>query len=436
MSRTTGARHAWLGKARIISRLAYLVILLVATLTPFVADVSSAGIVFRLHRALHPELGGGDVIDGARNLVLFAGWGAVWALTASSSVRRIVIEGTLTGLVISGSVEFLQLFSSSRVASIVDVATNTAGAFAGTVGLLMLAGLAQERRSARSFVGLPAVFFGGSYGIAAWLEAVIPLFRHDSEGAGAGVAGRISAALAGFTPGSLFEIPWMDFLLFVPAGALAVAALIEHGQKYSVARTRVIIGGTGLAVLAELLHAPTGGQLVLGSILLHAVATGFGAWAAAKWLPGLTIALRGPARPRALALLYVAILASWAWRPYLPEYELSAIIGKFQGDWYVPLGALGTERDLFTVVDVCAPFFLYLPLGGLLSVWPWRRSGPWSGPWPGVWLALMLELSQVVVLGRMLDVTDFLVTASGVLVGWVILRRAGYREYGAMGPAS
>jgi VanZ family protein len=436
VSRTAGARHTWLDKARIASRLTYLMILLVATLTPFVPDGSSAGVAFRLHRAIHPELGGGDVIDGARNLVLFAGWGAVWALTASASIRRVMIEGTLTGLAVSGSVEFIQLFSSNRVASIVDVATNTGGALAGTLGLLLLAALAQERRGARSFVGLPTLFFGGSYGVAAWLEAVIPLFRSDGPGPTGGLAARISGALAAFTPRSLFEIPWMDFLIFVPAGALAVAALIEHGQKYSVARSRVIVAGIGLAGLAELLHAPIGGQIVLGSILLHAAATGFGAWAAARWLPGLTIALRGPARPRALAMLYVAVLTCWAWRPYLPEYQLSSILQKFQGNWYVPLAALGMRRDLFTVVDVCAPFFLYLPLGGLLSVWPWRRSGPWSGPWPGVWLALLLELSQAVVLDRMPDITDFLVTASGVLVGWAILRRAGYRQYGEMAPAS
>jgi glycopeptide antibiotics resistance protein len=88
--------------------------------------------------------------------------------------------------------------------------------------------------------------------------------------------------------------------------------------------------------------------------------------------------------------------------------------------------------DFFSVVDVCAPFFLYLPLGALLAVWPWRRQGAGSGPWPGVWLALGLELSQIAVGGRMTDITDFMVTASGVLVGWALIRRARYRVYGEM----
>lgn len=87
-------------------------------------------------------------------------------------------------------------------------------------------------------------------------------------------------------------------------------------------------------------------------------------------------------------------------------------------------------QDFFSVVDVCAPFFLYLPLGALLAVWPWRQRGWLAGPLPGVWVATALELSQILVLGRMLDITDIMITSSGVLVGWAIFRRAGYRVYG------
>jgi glycopeptide antibiotics resistance protein len=84
---------------------------------------------------------------------------------------------------------------------------------------------------------------------------------------------------------------------------------------------------------------------------------------------------------------------------------------------------------------VCAPFFLYLPLGGLLAVWPIRRQGWLSGPLPGVWLALALETAQLLVLDRTLDITDVLVQASGVVIGWAIVRRAGYKTYGETSPA-
>jgi VanZ family protein len=425
---------AWLGRARLLARLGYLGILLLATLTPFVRDTAAESVAFRLSRALHPTLAGRDVVDGLRNVVLFAGWGAVWALTAATTIRRTVLEATFTGALVSTLVEAAQLFSSNRTASLVDVSTNTAGALAGSIGLLVVAALANERRGARSFVGMPALFFAVSYGLAAWLEAVIPLFRHDSLLPGGGPAVRLAAALRDFSPGSVLDLPWTDLPLFLPAGALAVAALAEHGVPYLAGRTRVMLGGLGLAVAAEILHGPVGQPISAGSALLHALAVGFGAWAAARWLPGLTQALRGANRPRALVIAYGLVLACWALRPFLPESELGSILAKLGGDWWIPLSALGGQQDFFSVVDVCAPFFLYLPLGGLLAVWPWRRHGRWSGPWPGIWLALGLECAQILVLGRMLDITDFMVTASGVLVGWTIFRRAGYRVYGEMFP--
>jgi glycopeptide antibiotics resistance protein len=130
----------------------------------------------------------------------------------------------------------------------------------------------------------------------------------------------------------------------------------------------------------------------------------------------------------------MAILAAWAWRPFLPEVTLAGYQEKFDTPWYIPLAALARQVDFFSVVDVCTPFFLYLPLGALLAAWPWRREGALAGPLPGVLLALALEVGQVVILYRMLDVTDAIVTASGVLVGWAVMRRAGYRPYGETFP--
>lgn len=428
-------RMAWLDRARLPARLAYVAILLLATLTPFQADLSGEGIAFRLGRMFHPDLGNRDVIDGARNVVLFAGWGAVWALTAAADLRRILRDATLTGLLLSAAVESAQLLSSNRVASLVDITTNTVGALAGAFGLLVLAALANDRRGAKSFVGIPTVYFAASYSVAAWLEAVIPLFRHGTLVSVGGPAARMAAALDTLSFGNPLDLPWTDLLIFAPAGALAVAALNEHGVRYGPAKMRVTAAGFLLALLAEFLHGPVGQPIVLGTALLHGLAIWLGAWAAARWLSPLTVALRGAGRVKAVTLWYVAVLAFWAWRPYLPEDQLDAILAKLTGDWFIPLAALSENTNFFSVVDVCAPFFLYLPLGALLAVWPWRMRGPLAGPLPGIWLAILFEVGQLVVLGRFLDVTDILITASGVLVGWAIVRRAGYRVYGEVFPA-
>ncbi len=423
----------WLPRARVAARLAYLGILLLATLTPYQVDLSGEGLAARMARVLHPDVGNRDVIDGARNVVLFAGWGAVWALTAAASLRRIVRDATVSGLVISATVELAQLFTRNRVSSLIDVATNTGGAFAGALGLLLLAALANQRRNAKSFVGIPAICLAASYGVAVWLEAVVPLFRHDDMFVGGPVA-RMEAALAAIRFGAFLDLPWGDVLLFAPAGALAVAALSEAGLGYSLARRRVAASGAGLGLVAELMHGPLGQPIVIGAALLHALAVGLGAWGSARWLPTLSVALRGVHRVRALSVSYVLVLACWAWRPYLPEYQLDSMRRKLTTDWYLPLAGLAMAQDFFSVVDVCAPFFLYLPLGALLAVWPWRRRGWLAGPLAGVWVATALEGAQILVLGRMLDITDVMITSSGVLVGWAIFRRAGYQVYGEVFP--
>ena len=67
------------------ARLAYVVIVLLATLTQldFSPDLAAAG--QRLARAFTPSLGWRDAIDALRNLTLFAGLGAVWVVTSISA---------------------------------------------------------------------------------------------------------------------------------------------------------------------------------------------------------------------------------------------------------------------------------------------------------------------------------------------------------------
>ena len=189
-----------------------------------------------------------------------------------------------------------------------------------------------------------------------------------------------------------------------------------------------------MSVLAELLHGGVGQPMLLGAVLTHGAAVALGAWAAAASLPRLSVEFRGATRTRALSLAYLAVLSAWELRPFLPEVSLAEILSKATGQWYVPLARLGGRVDFFSVVKVCAPFFLYLPLGGLLAVWPWRKRGLLQGPLPGIWLALATEAAQLVVRERLPDITDVLVQASGAIIGWTIVRRAGYRSYGEAFP--
>src|SRR2546425_9706319 len=116
------------------ARLAYVAIILFATVTElhFSPDLTAAA--DRLARAFTPSLGWRDAIDGLRNTVLFAGLGVTWAMSSlSGRVGAEIERATLVGFGLSVTVEGLQVFSPIRTASIVDVTTNTLGAFAGAL---------------------------------------------------------------------------------------------------------------------------------------------------------------------------------------------------------------------------------------------------------------------------------------------------------------
>jgi hypothetical protein len=90
----------------------------------------------------------------------------------------------------------------------------------------------------------------------------------------------------------------------------------------------------------------------------------------------------------------------------------------------VPLRALAASFSLYSVADVAIGFLLYVPGGAWLSARPLRRRGALASLLPGIYLAVATEWSQLVVRGRTFDVTDILVQAAGVCVGWIVLRRA------------
>ncbi len=367
-------------------------------------------------------------------MVLFAGWGLVWMITAPAGRSLVSLRNAvLTGAGVSVLVEVAQLFSTTRTASVLDLLTNTVGSFVGAAALVVLVISVARRRGARSFVGLPAMVFATSYGVSAFAEALVPLFRQTTlPNVYGGPFGRFHLAWGMFTWNSLARIPVTDILLFAPAGAFAVAALAEAGREYRSAAWWVAAVGAALAVLVEIGHGLLGLPIEAGAAVAHAVGVGGGAFAAASGLPRLTRRLRGRMRPAMLLWTYGGVLLLWALRPFAPEMSLAGIGAKLTNDWWIPLRFLGERVDLFSVVDVVSPFFLYLPLGGLLAVWPLARRGALAAFWPAVYLAAATELSQVFVQGRLLDSTDLLVQVAGALVGWTVLRRAGFAPHGSV----
>jgi glycopeptide antibiotics resistance protein len=422
-------------RARWPARVCYAGILLIATLWPFTPDATPALVTERLARALSPSVAPRDVIDGARNLVLFAGWGLVWAVTGRGSLVRLMRNATFTGMCISVFVEFMQLFSRERNSSVLDVFTNTAGALGGALALVVLALVVRSRRDAKSYLGMPALTFAGGYAVSCLLETFIPLFRQDTVlGAVGGPLNRFRVSVGAIELASLLDPPVIDAALFAPAGFLAVAALFELGVGYRRAPWLVAVAGGLLAAAAEFAHGALGLPISLGSIVTHGLAVAAGAFAAERFMPPITRHLTGTRRVRAFVWCYAGLMALWTLRPFVPEFDAGVLAQKLANRWWLPLASLGMRFDFFSVVDVCSPFFLYLPLGALLAVWPLRLRGPLRGPLPALYLTLLLESMQFVIEGRLPDITDPMVQGSAALVGWAIMRRTGYPKRGTLLP--
>lgn len=430
--RATADFAAGLRWARVPARVAYVGILALATLTSLRLDLDAGAVLQRLSRMFNPSVAPRDIVDGARNLALFAGWGLVWMVTSPPGRPWTAFRNAvLSGAVLSMTVEGLQVLSDTRMASVLDLATNTGGSLLGALASALIVLGLSRRSGARSFVGMPASIFAIAYGAAVLGEASVPLFRQEfAFYASGGPFERLGRAIQNFSWDTLTSLPTGDFLLFLPVGVFVVAALYELGLSYRKAATAGGLGTAFLLVALEVAHGVLGIPIDAGAALVHVVAVAAGATLAVFGLPKFTRSFRGSARPRALTASYAVVLALWALRPYRPETSLDALVGKLESDWWIPLQSLGARVDMFSVVDVVAPFLLYAPLGALLAVWPLRGRGPLSGFAPALYLAVATEVSQTLVATRTFDVTDLMIQSAGVAVGWVLVRRAGYLPYG------
>lgn len=130
------------------------------------------------------------------------------------------------------------------------------------------------------------------------------------------------------------------------------------------------------------------------------------------------------------------LLIIWGWRPLWPETHIDVIVAQLNADAFTPLAGLSQRSDVFSAIHVAQQFLLYLPLGALLAVWPFRRRGPLAHLWSGIFLAIAIEIGHFVILDRTFDITNILLAISGLAMGWIAVRRSGYEVYGeATSPA-
>lgn len=393
-------------------------------------DLAAAG--DRLVRAFRPGLVWSDAIDGLRNLALFAGLGAVWVTTSTAPRLGTEIRyATLAGLGLSAIVEALQLFSPVRLASVLDLASNAGGTLAGAFGAALMIGATVRAKGARSYLGVPAFLWAGAYCVALLCEATTPLFRSEPDpGAIGGPLTRLRIMLALSVPLEAWQIPWLDVPLYAAAGFVALMWLAEGGVATGRGWPIVALAGAALAAVLEIGHGGLGLSVRWEALVVHVLAIAGGAAAARAVLPVFTQRWRGAARARLALAAYAALLLLFAWRPLWPRTSWAEITGQLSFSQFIPLASVAGRTDVFSALHVLQQFALYVPLGAVLAVWPLRLQGRHAHLRPAFLLALVFELGHIVIAERLFDITNVLLACAGVLLGWTVVRRAGFAPYG------
>lgn len=423
--------HRWV---RVAARSGYVLVVLLATLTHFHVDADPAMVSLRWHHALVFATSGSDVVDAARNVLLFAGFGAVWLVTSPRlHPWREVLWITSMGCVLSVCVETAQLFSATRTSSVNDVTTNTLGALLGAAGVVVMTQVMARLRRRATVTGAPLLTVALSYWCAMGAEMFSPFYRHGmNPWAGGSIANRLANALRYVKPFTIERVSLTDMALFAPGGALMQVALVELGVGNGASAWVVAVGGAVFSCSVEIAHGIAGQPIEVSAIIGHTVGIAMGAVLA--WCFGPAAATRGTARRRArmFAVALGVLLVAWAWRPFVPRLSWHAVRSQVTAPHLTPLGVLGTTSDLFGVMDVAEQFFLYVSIGVTLAAWPLRYRGWVANVLPGLYLAVVLEVGQIVVMSRVFDVTDLLTQCAAVAVGFIVARRAGCEALGEL----
>lgn len=408
--------------------------LAVATLAPFHFGLPPDGLAKTVANAFTFRYSTATAIDALQNVLLFAGWGALWATTTPPSPLPRALRGpAITGAATSLLAEVLQLFLPERRATLLDVLTNTTGAVLGAAAIVIAVETAQAARNRKSYFGLPAIGFAVAYLGASIAEAALPLQTAAViDSGGAARLHRMRTATAHLDWTSLWRIPIGDVILFFPLGIFGVMTLVERGVSHWAACRRVCAWGLLGAAAIEVAHGPLGQPVQLGAAVAHFLGIALGAAACAQWLPGFSRLVRGRGRPAAVLVAYAMLIAFWAWRPFVLETDLATIHQQFALERLIPLQGLAGRSDLASIAEIVKPFFLFFPLGAMLAVWPLRRRG-WLGTCvPAFYLAIITEVVQGFIAGRFFDGTDLVIQCAAAAIGWAVVRQAGYWPYGAV----
>jgi VanZ family protein len=323
--------------------------------------------------------------DIAANILMYLPLGSclAWLLAARRGATLAVAGATLLAAALSFTIEITQLYETRRVASLADLAANTAGAF---LGALLALAIARTRRHlhASPFAGLL------QYPVAAAL-----LFSW------------IGYRLAPFAP-ALDPAEWSASVLpFLDAGWPAPGEALTHLLAWLIILflAERLAPGRAAAVTALTMGAVLAGRiLITGLVLEGAEIVGMAA----------TLALARPfarlPRPRAARLLAGALLGAIAWQGLVP-FDFQLAQDRFA---WLPFGESLTQYRAANLADM----FLRCFTNGAL-VWLLCRAGlsAMAATGIGAGAVFAIEFMQTWLPGQTAEITEpLLAVCAGGLI--------------------
>jgi glycopeptide antibiotics resistance protein len=411
-----------------------------ATTLPFDFAASGELIRSRLWRLWQRPLrgGGGSWSDAASNVMLFMPWGfllAVWLVGRGRRYLAVLTLALVSGGLISGTVELIQLFAPRRYASFIDVVTNTFGSCVGSLigwpWARWIWPIASVR--IRQLIGSRPMT-GCAIATAAGLliAGVIPLHSSLSTTK----SGAAFAAVRLWHPDlKLWEAPpgsqqwsWAaELLVWLLTGGIFALAVRESGWKgpRAIGLACGLAGGLSIATLA-IKSAIPGAAIEITSVAVALAGSALGAAPVAQ-----SSAADGRRWIIPALLIWGLAMVVAAWNP--PQFAWPAP-PFWKPEMIIPFWSYFDSRGLADLADLMGQVLYFVPLGALLAARSWRWSFP-AAVGIGLALGLVLEYGQVFIRSRTADVTDVISSATGAGLGLALWRWGEWARNSSVGVA-
>ncbi len=395
------------------------------TTLPFDLSESGERVEARLQRLAENPWRIGSRTDVVSNVLLFMPWGfllAFWRAGRGAGSITVLFLAAVSGALLSGSVELLQLFAPSRTTSLVDLATNTFGSILGglvgwavalwvwpTLSIRLERMIATRPMAACALATACGLVFAGLSPFDVSLDvgdlkASIARARPIPFG----------APLRGPTPAAE---PWSwvgELLSWTLVGGLFATAARESGW-----RGGRVLGGV-VAVCAALSLAIEAVQVIIPSRGVDMTSVVFAVLGAAC---GASVVGRDGARPArhwiapAILIWGVAVALS-AWTP--PSFAWPAP-PFLRAERFVPFWSYYVRTSVADLADLFGAVLAFVPLGAMMAARSWRQSAV-KAALIGLGCGLVLEFGQIFLPDRTAEITDALSAAAGAGLGAALWR--------------